>query len=140
MSRILVAWTPNEYGAAAVDRGVIEARLRGLPMLVVNATKGDAYVDDRYAGASALEALRGELAGLDVEADVRQVMGADVADELLAASEEVDAEMIVIGVRHRTAVGKLLMGSVAQRVVLDATCPVLCVKPPRDQGSIWGSK
>lgn len=140
MSAIVVAWTPNEYGAAALDRGVGEARLRGLPLVVVNATKGDAYVDDRFAGASALEALRDKLADLAVEAEVRQVMGADVADELLAAAGDVDADMIVIGVRHRTAVGKLLMGSVAQRVVLDATCPVLCVKPFRDQGSTWGSR
>ncbi len=56
-------------------------------------------------------------------------MGADVPDQLITAAEDADAEMIVIGVRHRTAVGKLLMGSVAQRVILEATCPVLSVKP-----------
>ena len=39
--------------------------------------------------------------------------------------------MIVVGVRHRTPVGKLLLGSVAQRVILDAPCPVLAVKPAR---------
>ena len=36
---------------------------------------------------------------------------------------------IVIGIRHRTPVGKLIMGSVAQRVIIDATCPVIAVKP-----------
>ncbi len=56
-------------------------------------------------------------------------MGADVPDQLIMAAEDANAEMIVIGVRHRTAVGKLLMGSVAQRVILEATCPVLSVKP-----------
>ena len=39
-----------------------------------------------------------------------------------------DAELIVIGMRHRTAVGKFLMGSTAQRILLDAPCPVLAVK------------
>ena len=39
--------------------------------------------------------------------------------------------LIVIGLRHRTAVGKLLMGSVAQRILLDARCPVLAVKAER---------
>ena len=129
MSAIVVAWTPNEYGAAALDRGVAEARLRDLPLLVMNATRGDAYVDERFAGASRIEELRAELAGLDVEAEVRQGMGADVADQLIVAAEDANAELIVIGVRHRTAVGKLLMGSVAQRVILEATCPVLSVKP-----------
>jgi nucleotide-binding universal stress UspA family protein len=42
---------------------------------------------------------------------------------------EVEAEAIVIGIRHRSAVGKMLMGSVAQRVLLDAPCPVIAVKP-----------
>ena len=56
-------------------------------------------------------------------------MGADIADQVIAAAEDADAEMVVIGVRHRSAVGKLLMGSVAQRVILEATCPVLSVKP-----------
>ncbi len=129
MSTIVVAWTPNEYGAAALDRGIAEARLRGRRLLVVNATQGDAYVDERYASASRIEALRAELADLDVEAEVRQGMGADIADQVIAAAEDADAEMVVIGVRHRSAVGKLLMGSVAQRVILEATCPVLSVKP-----------
>ena len=129
MSTIVVAWTPNEYGAAALDRGIEEARLRGRRLLVVNATKGDAYVDERYASESRIAELRAELAGLDVEAEVRQGMGADIADQVITAAEDAGAEMVVIGVRHRSAVGKLLMGSVAQRVILEATCPVLSVKP-----------
>ncbi|MET1038318.1 MAG: universal stress protein, partial [Aeromicrobium sp.] len=39
------------------------------------------------------------------------------------------ASLIVVGIRPRTPVGKLLLGSVAQRLILDAECPVLAVKP-----------
>jgi nucleotide-binding universal stress UspA family protein len=44
-------------------------------------------------------------------------------------ADEVGAELIVIGMRRRSAVGKLLLGSTAQRILLDARCPVLAVKP-----------
>jgi nucleotide-binding universal stress UspA family protein len=42
--------------------------------------------------------------------------------------------VLVIGIRHRSAVGKLLMGSAAQRILLDVDCPVLAVKTPPTDG------
>jgi nucleotide-binding universal stress UspA family protein len=56
----------------------------------------------------------------------------DPADEVLRAAESTDAEFIVIGLRRRSPVGKLLLGSNAQRVLLDAACPVLAVKAVPD--------
>lgn len=50
---------------------------------------------------------------------------------LVDIAEETNAELIVIGLRRRTPVGKLILGSQAQRVLLDANCPVLAVKAPR---------
>ena len=56
----------------------------------------------------------------------------DPADELIRTAERADAEFIVIGLRRRSPVGKLLLGSNAQRVLLDAACPVLAVKAAPD--------
>ena len=42
---------------------------------------------------------------------------------------EVAAEALVIGIRHRSQVGKMLMGSVATRLLMEAPCPVIAVKP-----------
>ena len=126
---IVVGWMPDEFGEAALARAIDEARLRDGRVVVVNATRGDALVDERYADEDQLARLAAELGGTGVEVDVRRSMGADVADQVLTVAGEVSADLIVIGLRKRTPVGKLLMGSVAQRILLGADCAVLAVKP-----------
>lgn len=128
---VVVGYIPDEYGEAALAAGIEEARRRGRRLVVVNATKGDALVDRRYVGEEGLAELKSRLADLDVEHDVRQTMGSDVADEILGVVADARAEVLVIGIRHRSPVGKMIMGSVAQQILLDAPCPVLAVKPPR---------
>jgi nucleotide-binding universal stress UspA family protein len=126
---IVVGWSPDEYGEAALHRAVEEARLRDGRVVVVNATRGDALVDERYADEDQLAALAAELGAAGVEVDVRRSMGADVGDQVLAVADDVSADLVVIGLRRRSPVGKLLMGSVAQRILLGADCAVLAVKP-----------
>jgi nucleotide-binding universal stress UspA family protein len=126
---IVIGYIPNAYGEAALAAGIEEAKRRNTGVLVVNASKGDTMIDSKYVGESDWANFQNRLDELDVPHDVRQTIGPDVADELLDAAREVDAEAIVIGIRHRSAVGKMLMGSVAQRVLLDAPCPVIAVKP-----------
>ena len=129
MTTIVVGWTPDEYGEAALERAVEEAKLREGRIVVVNATRGDALVDERYADNDQLARLSQELADAGVAVDVRRSMGADVGDQVLEVADEVSADLIVIGLRRRSPVGKLLMGSVAQRILLGAECAVTAVKP-----------
>ena len=131
MTTIVVGWTPDEFGTAALARAIEEARLREGRIVVVNATRGDALVDERYADEDQVAALVAELGGAGVEVDVRRSIGADVADQVLDVAGEVAADLVVIGLRRRSPVGKLLMGSVAQRILLGSECAVLAVKPPR---------
>jgi len=61
---------------------------------------------------------------------VREVpTGADTADALIDVARETGAEVVVIGLRRRTAVGKLVLGSTSSRLLLGLECPVLAVKP-----------
>lgn len=124
---VVVGYIPNPYGEAALNAAVEEARRRRTRLVVVNTSKGDALVDRKFASLEALDALEERIG--TVEHEVRQSVGPDVADQLLDVVQELEAELLVIGLRHRSPVGKMLMGSVAQRVLLDAPCPVLCVKP-----------
>ena len=126
---IVIGFIPDQYGEAALAHGLDEATRRQTGVVVVNTTKGDALVDKRYLGAEGKVTLEQRLADSGVEHEVRQTMGRDIADEILAVAADVDADAIVIGIRHRSPVGKLIMGSVAQRVIIDAACPVIAVKP-----------
>jgi len=130
---VVVGYIPDQFGEAALAAGVEEAARRDTDLVVVNATRGDALVDRRYVGEAGLAELHSKLAGVDVPSEVRQAMGADVAQEIVRVAAETEAEVIVIGLRHRTPVGKLIMGSVAQQVLLEAPCWVIAVKPQTPQ-------
>ena len=61
--------------------------------------------------------------------ELTQPVGVDPVDELLTVMDRPDAELLVIGIRHRNPVGKLLLGSVSQQLLLECQKPVLAVKP-----------
>ena len=126
---IVVGYIPSPLGEAALAAGVQEARRRQTGLVVVNSSQGHAFVDPRFAVPEQVAELEQRLAseGVDVTV-VQSATGREAADEILAAADDHDAELVVIGVRHRTAVGKLLLGSTAQKVVLEARTPVLAVK------------
>jgi nucleotide-binding universal stress UspA family protein len=126
---IVVGYVPKPEGRAALRRGVAEALLRGKDLLVVNAARGDSYADAGFAPEDELAAVREELERSNVRFEVRQLMrGADPSDEVLSAAAAAGADLIVIGIRRRTPVGKLILGSTAQEILLQADCPVLAVK------------
>lgn len=131
MGAIVVGYVPKPEGRAALRRAVQEAALRDCRLLVVNSHRGGREFDseDAVESEAQLEEVRGELASTGVDYDIRQlVRGLDPAEDLVSLAEETHAEMIVIGLRRRTPVGKLILGSNAQRVLLDAPCAVLAVK------------
>jgi nucleotide-binding universal stress UspA family protein len=126
---VVVGYVPNEYGEAALSEALLEAQRRGTGLVVVNTTRGDALVDKKYVGEAGRSELERRLAASPVDVELRQTIGTDVADEILDVAREVNAEAVVIGIRHRSQVGKLLMGSVATRLLMEASCPVIAVKP-----------
>jgi nucleotide-binding universal stress UspA family protein len=127
---VVVAYTPRADGRAALHRAVEEARLRGLRLVVVNASRGDALVDPAFAPPEDVDAVRTLLDDTGLPHEIRQQpSGHEPAEQVVDIADEVGAELIVIGMRRRSAVGKLLLGSTAQRILLDARCPVLAVKP-----------
>ena len=131
MGAVVVGYVPKPEGEAAVDQGIAEAKLRGATLIVVNSHRGGREYDDDASARSEenLSALEAKLKDSGLTYDVRQlVRGFEPAEDLIGIAEDSGAELIVIGLRRRTPVGKLILGSNAQRILLDAHCPVMAVK------------
>jgi nucleotide-binding universal stress UspA family protein len=125
---IAVAHSDSDRGRAALKRAAEEAQYRGEPLAVLRIVPG---VDEVTTQDPALnERIAAELADYsNLKWQVHSAPeGFDTAESLLDLAEEVDGSLLVIGSRKRTRVGKLILGSVVQRVLLDAEIPVLVVK------------
>jgi nucleotide-binding universal stress UspA family protein len=56
------------------------------------------------------------------------IRGMSPGEDLIEFAKENKCDAIFVGVKRRSKVGKLLMGSTAQFVILQAPCPVVCIK------------
>ena len=131
MSTIVVGYVPKPEGQAALRRAAEEALLRNAKLVVVNSHRGGREFDrdDAIRSEGELDDIRRELTDAGVEHEIRQlVRGMDPADDLIQVAADVQADFIIIGLRRRSPVGKLILGSNAQRILLDAPCPVMAVK------------
>jgi nucleotide-binding universal stress UspA family protein len=131
MGTVVVGYVPKPEGDAALGRAIDEAKLRGAKVVVVNSHRGGTEFDAPAArkAEEQMDSVKAQLEASGVEYDLRQlVRGFEPAEDLIQIAESSDADLIVIGLRRRSPVGKLILGSNAQRILLDAKCPVLAVK------------
>lgn len=128
---VVVGFVPTPEGEAALSRAAAEASLRQSSLVVVSSLDPDRE-RDRAAVArveAELDRVKEKLAGEGLAFDVRRLdTGRLASEDLIDVAVSVDAEMIVIGLRRRSPVGKLILGSHAQTILLSAPCPVLAVK------------
>ena len=126
---ILVAYAPRPEGQAALDKGIEIAKRRNEHLLVVNASPGGNNSDISKADIEDVERVQQLLAASGVDAEFRQlVRGKSAAEEIQEMVNTLHVSLLIIGLRQRSAIGKLIMGSVAQDILLSVACPVLAVK------------
>jgi nucleotide-binding universal stress UspA family protein len=127
---VVVGYVPDATGYLAVSEAVRQARWRETDVVVVNAVDSAGYVRPTAADERDLDALAARLVGEDVPHRIRHMdIGSGTAsDAVLGVAAEVGAELIVVGIHRRSPVGKALLGSNAQQVLVNATCPVLAVR------------
>ena len=130
--RIVVGYTPSPEGVAALDFATSHAKLTGAALTVLNTGKNGDYSDPVYASAEDIDAIEAGLAREGIEYEVRRpVDGLSASDSILGTAEEISADLLVIGIRKRSAVGKLITGSTAQAVLLGSNVPVVAVPAER---------
>lgn len=128
---IVVGLTAAPESTAAIYAAIDEAALRGAGVVLLPDRTPPAGNDaGPPAGAATPDA---EVTRYAQERGVRVTVGAlpaetDLGDALIDASYQEDTAMVVIGLRRRSPVGKLFLGSMSQRVLLEAGCPVHAVK------------
>jgi len=126
---ILVAYVPRPEGQAALDKGIEIAKRRNERLLVVNATTGGAKDEDAMASVQDVERIEAQLKEAGVQSEFKQFgRGKSAIEEIEALVTALQPYVLVIGLRKRSAVGKLILGSVAQEILMSVDCPVLCVK------------
>ena len=113
MATVVVGYVPKPEGEAALDAAIEEARRRD-----AGPRGGERPAAAAEPGPD-LDGVRAELTESGLSFDLREVVqGLDASEDLISVAEETGAELIVIGLRRRTPVGKLILGSNAQRVLL----------------------
>ncbi|MCZ4521575.1 universal stress protein [Rhodococcus ruber] len=121
---VLVAYSNTPEGRAALRHGHRLAQSDNVDLVAFD-LDNFTTAEDRSIDPPAVDT---EYEGHAVRWIGRHREDPDAADELLDTSEELGAQLIVLGIRRRSAVGKLLLGSNAQRILMGADVPVVAVK------------
>ena len=129
---ILIGFVPTPAGEAALAAGLSEAARSGEDVVILNSPRRGATVDADLIGEDVAEDLLAKASAQGVAARVDHAdHGSDIVDTFEALVDRTNARLVVLGLRRRSPVGKLVLGSDAQRLLLELEVPVLAVKPAR---------
>lgn len=129
---VVVGFVDSNEGRAALAAAIEECLLRHSKLVLVNSAWGAGREDSSQlmAMGSAVDVARAEIQSRGVDCEVHElVLGNDPSQDVLDVARAQSAILIVIGMRRRSPIGKLLLGSNSQTILLNADCPVLAVKP-----------
>jgi nucleotide-binding universal stress UspA family protein len=127
---VVVGYVPDATGYLAVTEALREARWRSTDVVVVNVVDAAGYTRPTAADELDLDAVTARLEAEGVPHSISRpdVGNGAASDAVLGVAKEVDADLLVVGMHRRSPVGKALLGSNAQRILLGASCPVLAVR------------
>ena len=128
---VAVAYQVSSTSHIALTEAAREAAMRQTDLAVLHVVESldlDIAAANRSGISDEVERVLGEI-GIEVSWELHLATGEEnVASAILSLVDDVDAEILVIGARRRSPVGKFFLGSVTQTLILQAEIPVFVVK------------
>jgi nucleotide-binding universal stress UspA family protein len=128
---ILVGYDGSKVAADALKLAQKHAKAFNGKVFIVTSMVGGPEVlrDDFEKAESDLEFAKSGFKKEGILCEARlSVRGLEPGEDLVQFAEENQIDQIIVGIRRRSRVQKLVFGSNAQYVILEAPCPVLSVK------------
>ena len=129
--KILVGYDGSNSAKEALNLAKIHAKAFGASVSVVTSmAKGtEGQREEINQSEKGLDWARTVFEENGIECDTHLLIrGMSPGEDIIEYAKENRVEEIIVGVKRRSKVGKLLMGSTAQFVILQAPCPVVSVK------------
>ena len=129
--KILVGYEESRVADAALNLALKHARAFGADIFIVTSLEQSPALkkEDIDKAESKLEKVSKPFNADDIPCEARATVSySSPGEDLVSFAKENDVDEIIIGVRRRSKVGKLVFGSTAQYVILEAPCPVVAVK------------
>jgi nucleotide-binding universal stress UspA family protein len=129
--KILVGFDGSKVSQEAVKLAAARAHALDTQLLLVQSMVGGPEVPKRdFENAEQeLQYQKNQLKKKNIACEsLLSVRGLEPGEDLVELAKEHQVDEIIVGVKRRSKVGKLVFGSTAQYVILNATCPVVTVK------------
>lgn len=131
MQNFILGYDGTETAKAALEVAKEQVTAFGGKIHIVQSLIGgdDTSVDDVNKAEEDLEYAKRYFESLKIPCETHLLIrGLPAGEDIVQFAKEYSAYEVIVGVRRRSKVGKLMFGSTAQYVILEATCPVLTVK------------
>lgn len=129
--KILVGYNETAAGKAALSLAREHARYFNAKVFILTSMEGGASetVEDIERVEKSLQEAERFMKEKDVECESHQlVRGLAPGEDIVQFAQEKDIDLIFVGIKKRSRAQKLILGSTAQYIILNAPCPVTTVK------------
>jgi nucleotide-binding universal stress UspA family protein len=129
--KLLVGYDGSNSAKEALNLTKIHAKAFGASVAVVTSMeKGtEGQREDISQSEKGLEWAKSLFEENEIDCDTHLLIrGLSPGEDIVEFAKENQVDEIIVGVKRRSKVGKLLMGSTAQFIILQAPCPVVSVK------------